>query len=240
MTCQEIITKLKSKTDEKYKANVVRMGIPEEYSIGVSTAIVRKIAKEIENSNELAYELWKTGYHEARLLAVLLFEKNKLSIEDVEGLMNEVISWDLCDHLCKDLIIKQTYYNDLIIKWVDSSHTYKKRAAFTLMASSIIHDKNITENILDNYLELIDKNSQDNHEHIKKTVSWALRGIGKKDFDYNKKALVLAYKFKEDGNKVQVWIAKDVIKELENVVKVDDRKRLISTNSKMGRTNIFN
>jgi 3-methyladenine DNA glycosylase AlkD len=211
------------------------MGIPEEYSIGVSTAIVRKIAKEIENSNELAYELWKTGYHEARLLAVLLFEKNKLSIEDVEGLMNDVISWDLCDHLCKGLIIKQTYYNDLIVKWIDSSHTYKKRAAFTLMASSVIHDKDITKSILDNYLELIDKNSQDSHEHIKKSISWALREIGKKDFNYNEKVLLLAYKLKEDGNKVQIWIARDVIKELENVVKVDDRKRLISANSKMGR-----
>ncbi|WP_425539867.1 DNA alkylation repair protein [Microaceticoccus formicicus] len=235
MTCQEIITKLKSKADVKYKANVVRMGIPEEYSIGVSTAMVRKIAKEIENSNELAYELWKTSYHEARLLAVLLFEKDKLSIEDVEGLMNEVISWDLCDHLCKNLIIKQVYYNDLIIKWVESSRTYKKRAAFTLMASSLIHDKNISDDRLDNYLDLIHEKSQDNHQHIKRAISWALREIGKKDFKYNEKALLLAHDLKDNGTKIQAWIAKDAIKELENIVKVDERKRLISRQSKMGR-----
>lgn len=235
MTCQEIITKLKSKADEKYKANVVRMGIPEEYSIGVSTAMIRKIAKGIEDSNELAYELWKTAYHEARLLAVLLFEQDKLSIEDIEGLMNEVISWDLCDHLCKSLIIKQVYYNDLIIKWVESSHTYKKRAAFTLMASSLIHDKNISDYTLDNYLGLIHEKSQDKHQHIKKAISWALREIGKKDFKYNEKALLLAHDLKDNGTKIQVWIAKDAIKELENIVKVDERKRLISTKSKMGR-----
>ena len=235
MTCHEIITKLKSKADEKYKANVVKMGIPQEYSIGVSTAIIRKIAKGIEKSNELASELWKSQYHEARLLAVLLFEQNILSIEDVEQLMNDVVSWDLCDHLCKNLIIKQIYYNDLIMRWVDSLHIYKKRAAFVLMALSVNHDKGITDSVLDNYLELIYKNSQDNHEHIKKSISWALREIGKKNFDYNRKVILSAYKLKEDGNKVQVWIAKDVIKELENVVKVDERKRLISANSKMGR-----
>lgn len=235
MTCQEIITKLKSKADEKYKANVIRMGIPEEYSIGVSTAMVRKIAKEIENSNELAYELWKTAYHEARLLVVLLFEQDKLAIQDIEGLMNGVISWDLCDHLCKNLIIKQLYYNDLIIKWVESSHTYKKRAAFTLMASSLIHDKNISDDRLDNYLDLIYEKSQDKHVHIKKAISWALREIGKKDFKYNEKALLLAYNLKDHGNKIQVWIGRDAIKELENIVKVDERRRLISTKSKMGR-----
>lgn len=54
MTCEEIIIKLQSKASKKHKANVVRMGIPEDYSIGVSTAIIRSIAKEIEKSNELA------------------------------------------------------------------------------------------------------------------------------------------------------------------------------------------
>lgn len=35
---------------------------------------------------------------------------------------------------------------------------------------------------------------------------------------------------------VQVWIAKDAMKELENVVKVEGRTRLISTKTKMGST----
>lgn len=44
------------------------MGIPEENSIGVSTADIRKLAKEIGRSNELAFALWQTGYPETRLL----------------------------------------------------------------------------------------------------------------------------------------------------------------------------
>lgn len=234
MTCQEIIIELQSRASEKYKANVVRMGIPEEYSIGVSTAIIRSIAKKIGKSNELAYELWRTGYHEARLLAVLLFEKDNLYMEDIENLMTDVISWDLCDHLCKNLIIKLIDYDNFIVEWVTSSQTYKKRATFVLMASSVIHDKDISNDRLDDYLQLICKNSQDRHEHIKKAISWALREIGKKDFNYNEKALLLAYELKNNGNKTQVWIGKDAIKELENVIKIDERKRLIYTNTKMG------
>ncbi len=64
MNCTDIINKLKSCSSQKHKENVVRMGIPEENSIGVSTADIRKLAKEIGRSNGLAYELWKTGYHE--------------------------------------------------------------------------------------------------------------------------------------------------------------------------------
>ncbi len=62
MTCDEIIEELKANASEKYKVNVVKMGIPVEYSIGVSTAVVRAIAKKAGKSNELARELWNSGY----------------------------------------------------------------------------------------------------------------------------------------------------------------------------------
>lgn len=235
MTCTDIIDKLKGCSSQKHKENVVRMGIPEENSIGVSTADIRKLAKEIGRSNELAFELWKTGYHEARLLAVLLFEKKRVSHDDIEYLMGDVISWDLCDHLCKNLIIKMKDYDCFIKEWSKSSETYKLRAAFTLIASSAIHDDKLDEDTIDEYLMLIRECSNHPHEHVKKAVSWALREIGKIDYCNNEKALILANELKENGNKTQLWIAKDALKEIENLVKVEGRKRLISAKSKMGQ-----
>lgn len=235
MNCQEIIEKLQSVSSEKYKANVVKMGIPEKCSIGVSTSEVRSLAKEIGKSNELAFELWKTGYHEAKLLAVLLFDKKQISHEDIEYLMDGVFSWDLCDHLCKNLIIKTKDYDSFIMEWSRTTEVYRIRAAFTLVASAAIHDDKITDEKIDEYLELIRECSNNPHEHIKKAVSWALREIGKIDFSYNEKAIILANELKETGNKTQMWIAKDVLREIENVVKAAGRKRLISANTKMGQ-----
>lgn len=234
MTCEEIINELKENASEKYKANVVKMGIPEECSIGVSTAVVRAAAKKVGRSNELADELWSSGYHEAKLLAVLVFDKKTIPHDDIERLILDVQSWDLCDHLCKNLIIKMRDYDEFITKWVASTHTYKKRAAFTLIASSVIHNKSITNDTLDDYLRIIREYSDGEHEHIKKAVSWALREIGKIDFTYNEKAIILAHEMKESGNKTQIWIAKDALKELESLVKVEGRSRLISTNTQMG------
>lgn len=235
MTCEEIIKELKSNASEKYKANVIKMGIPAEYSIGVSTAVVRAAAKKAGRSNELANKLWNSGYHEAKLLAVLVFDKKTISHEEIEQLIVDVHSWDLCDHLCKNLIIKLNDYDAFITKWIESTHTYKKRAAFTLIASSVIHNKSITNDTLDDYLRIIQVYSDGEHEHIKKAVSWALREIGKKNFTYNEKAILLAHEMKESGNKTQAWIAKDALKELETLVKVDGRDRLISTNTQMGK-----
>lgn len=60
----EIIAELKQQSSEKYKKNVVHMGIPENHSIGVSTSDIRKLGKSIGISQGLAIELWKTKYHE--------------------------------------------------------------------------------------------------------------------------------------------------------------------------------
>lgn len=106
MNSKEIIDYLKSEASEKYKENVIKMGIPEKFCIGVSTSTLRKFAKKLDKSNELAFELWNTHYHEARLLAVLIFDHKCLSYDQIDTLMSEVLSWDLCDHLCKNLIIK--------------------------------------------------------------------------------------------------------------------------------------
>ena len=149
--------------------------------------------------------------------------------------MDEVVSWDLCDHLCKNLIIKMKDYDCFIKEWSRSSETYKLRAAFTLIASSAIHDDKLDEEAIDEYLMLIRECSNHPHEHVKKAVSWALREIGKIDYCNNEKALILAKELKENGNKTQLWIAKDALKEIENLVKVEGRKRLISAKSKMGR-----
>ncbi len=233
MNSREIIKELQSQASEKYKVNVVKMGIPEENCIGVSTGEVRKIAKKAGKSNELAFELWNTGYHEAKLLAVLVFDKN-ITRSDIEKLMDEVTSWDLCDHLCKNLIVKTKDYEELIYQWITSAHIYKKRAAFTLIATSAIHDKKLSDDTLDMYLKLISETQDIEHEHIKKAVAWALKEIGKRDFNYNEKALWVAHELLDNGNKAQIWVAKDAIKELKNMVKVEGRARLISTKTQMG------
>lgn len=235
MTSNEILSGLKALSSEKYKANVVKLGIPEACSIGVSTGDVRKLAKTVGKDNALAHDLWNTGYHEARLLAVLIVDKKQFSLQEAEAFMHDVISWDLCDHLCKNLLIKLKGYEDLIEQWCDAEATYMKRAAFTLMASAAIHEKNLQKEALDHYLTLIRTYTDDEREHVKKSVSWALREIGKRDFDYQEKAVLLAHDLMENGNKAQKWIGKDALKELEKLVKAEGRSRLISSDSRMGK-----
>lgn len=234
MKHSEIIDFLNEHAIEEYKKNVIRMGIPEACCIGVPITIIRKLARKIKKSNALAYELWNDGTHESKLLAVLIFDHKQLNLTDLDMLMSDVNSWDLCNHICKHLIAKMDNYETLIFQWITSSFAYKKRAAFILIGTTVIKHKDINDEMLDTYCMMISEHSSDEQEHVKKGIAYALKEIGKKNFKYNEKALILAYEMLEKGNKAQKWIAKDVIKELENMVKAEGRERLISAQSKMG------
>lgn len=235
MNYQEIINELKSLSSQEYKTNIIKMGIPETNCLGVSTKIISKLARTIPKSNSLAYQLWQSGYHEAKIMAVFLFNSKQLTLDDIETLMSDVASWDLCNHLCKHLIVKIENYEILIKRWCNSSKTYFKRAAFVLISDNVIHNKGILDTTIDNYLKLIFIHSDDTREHVKKAIAGALKEIGKKDFAYNEKALLLAHELQINGNKNQQKLAKNVLKEIENLVQADGRTRLISKKSKMGQ-----
>jgi 3-methyladenine DNA glycosylase AlkD len=53
MNKQQVIEYLKGISSDKYRRNVVRLGIPEENCIGVSTDEIRKLARKLGKSQEL-------------------------------------------------------------------------------------------------------------------------------------------------------------------------------------------
>lgn len=169
------------------------------------------------------------------MLAVLLMNPKVTTDAEAERLLLDVVSWDLCDHLCKNLFLKMKNRDIFIAEWIQEPQLYKKRAAFVLIAASVIHDMKLTDETVDGYLELVTQYADDGREHVKKAVSTALREIGKKSFHYNEKALLLAHEWMEGESRTLRWIGKDAAKELETMVKAEGRGRLISANTRMGK-----
>jgi 3-methyladenine DNA glycosylase AlkD len=233
-TANPRLTHLHEQRDDRYKETVVRLGIPRENSLGVSIKVLRQLAKQITPDNDLAHDLWQTGYHEARLLSVLIADSYTVDPAWAIGLMDDVVSWDLCDHLCSNLLFHLPEYRDLILNWQHDERLYHKRAAFSLIASSVIHEKDITLEQVEQYLAVIEQHKSDSRAHVKKAVSWALREIGKNDITYHPRALAVAKVLAESDDKNRRWVGKDALREIEHLVPVKGRKRLVSRKTKSG------
>jgi len=222
----EILEYLKDQSAEQYKANVIKLGIPENNSLGVPIPVLRKLAKTLKHSNGLAKDLWNSGYHEARLLSVLVVDPFTIDHKWAIGLVDDVVSWDLCDHLCKGLLYNLPEYEDLILSWQNDSRLYHKRTAFVLIATAVVYDKEMPLTQIAEYLEIIRNHEADSRPHVKKAISWALREIGKRDIASHKKAKPITEQLAQDADKNKQWVGKDALKELNQLVQTDARKRL--------------
>jgi len=67
---------------------------------GVSAPVLHALAKKIGKDPLLAGQLWKTGIHEARILATLIGESDKVTSEQMERWARDFDSWDVVDAAC--------------------------------------------------------------------------------------------------------------------------------------------
>ena len=69
-----------------------------------------------------------------------------------------------------------------------------KRAAFALLASAALKNKDIPDAEFLKTLKLIEKAASDERNFVKKAVNWALRGVGERNLALNEAAVALAKK----------------------------------------------
>jgi 3-methyladenine DNA glycosylase AlkD len=64
------------------------------------------------------------------------------------------------------------------------------------------------------FLPAIKREANDNRNYVKKAVNWALRNIGKRNLNLNKKAIETAKEIQKMDSRSAKWIASDAIREL--------------------------
>lgn len=227
MDYKEIITELKSHANLKNVKGMARFGINPKSTLGVSIPMLRNIAKEIkknsdfskasEQRHKLALELWRSGLHEARILAALIDEADLVTEKQMESWAGDFDSWDVCDQVCMNLFDKTEFAHNKAIAWSKRREEFVKRAGFALMAALAVHDRNAVDKKFLKFFSTIVRESTDERNFVKKAVNWALRQIGKRNKFLNKEAIKTAREIqkKYPNSKSAKWIAADAIRELE-------------------------
>lgn len=137
-----------------------------------------------------------------------------VSEEQVERWLKDINCWDICDHCCGHFFDKLPYSYEKAIEWSKRTEEFEKRAAFSMVAWLAVHDKKKDDKWFEDFLKVIKRESTDERNYVKKAVNWALRQIGKRNLDMNKKAINVAEEIKKIDSKSARWIANDAIREL--------------------------
>ena len=212
----EVLERLKSMARPDQLEGMAKYGMVVERRLGVSVPSLRRMAKELGQNHKLALELWKTGIVEARLVAAMTDDPEKLTEGQMEDWVKDINSWDVCDQVCMNLFEKVPLAWKKIIDWSEREEEFVKRAAFALIACLAWHDKKVTDEKFIELFPVIIRGATDERNFVRKAVNWALRNIGKRSLNLNKAAINTAREIQQIDSKAARWIASDTIRELES------------------------
>ena len=98
MTLEEVLQQLAALGNEKVRARNRKFGAGDN-QFGVQMGDLRKVAAKIKRDHLLALALWETGNLDARLLAILVLEPQRLSAVELEKMVREATFGWLADWL---------------------------------------------------------------------------------------------------------------------------------------------
>ena len=212
---------------------MARYGITAKKVFGISVADMRTLAKELGRSHSLAQSLWKTGWHEARMLAALVGEPERVTPAEMDRWAKAFDNWAVCDTLTFVLWDRTPHAWPKVREWAKHKEEFVKRASFAMLASLTVHDKAAPD---ERYLEglvLIEREATDERNFVKKAVNWALRSIGKRSPMLNREAIAVAKRLAASENSTSRWVGKDALRELTSASVL---QRLARRDSKVTRS----
>jgi 3-methyladenine DNA glycosylase AlkD len=214
MMYKEVVDRLKAHSNSAAIEGMARFGINPKNTLGVSIPVIRKIAEEIGEDHHLALELWGSRIHEAKMLAGMIDDPKQVTARQMEKWAKGFDSWDVCDQVCSNLFDKTPFAHQKAVEWSARKEEFVKRAGFVLMATLAVHDKTASNSQFQRFLPIIERESTDERNFVRKAVNWALRQIGKRNITLNALAVKTAKKIQMKNSRSARWIATDAIREL--------------------------
>lgn len=225
----DLLAELRAMGSERDRAGMARYGINVANAFGVSIYELRKLAKRLGSSHQLALALWDSGNHEARLLACFVDDPTQVTGEQMEAWARDFDSWDICDQATTSLFDLSPRAWQKATAWAKRDDEWTKRAGFALMAGLAVHDKTATDRAFLRLLPLIARGARDPRNFVKKAVNWALRNIGKRNAALHAAAIACAEKIRDAANeqaggerggdpaaRAARWVASDALRELKS------------------------
>ena len=230
----EIIKQLRAQCSKNALDVAEKRMVPEETVIGVSTRDIRELARKTAKDRSLAEELWSSQFIEAKALAILLLPPKLIDNALIETWVAELNDWSTCDLFVKIIMARRADALDWGVKWASDPRLYIKRAGLALIANYCMRAEMFADEVSTLIISTIRQSAPDDRDHVRQASCWALREFGKSNTDSHEQACIFALELTDSGHSEMAWVGRCAYRELEDLVKVPERRRLISRKSKTG------
>lgn len=212
---EKFIKELKSMEDLEYKKFNSKLGIREDYLIGVRTPELKKLAKEISKGDYQSFiELNSHNTYEERIIHGLLIGYLKEEFHVITQLLWDFIpyidNWALCDITVGNLYIWNKYTKEgfsFVKKCLNSKNEWFQRVGFILLLNYYIDD-----NYIDQILDICNHFKTDEY-YVKMAIAWLISICYIKQ---KEKTLLFL-----QNNQMDYWIQNKSIQKIRESTRID-------------------
>lgn len=215
-SCPAILRELRRLGRKRNVEGMARFGIVANQVLGVSKPQLDALARSVPTDHALALELWRSGVHDARILAGMIDDPRQVTAAQMEEWVRDFDNWDVCDGTCCHLFVFAPPAWEKAVAWSGRTEEFAKRAGFALMAYLAYRDKSAADSRFLELLPLLCREAHDDRHFVRKAVNWALRNIGKRNRALNRAAIREAKRIRSLDSRAARWIAADALRELSS------------------------
>jgi 3-methyladenine DNA glycosylase AlkD len=181
---------LKSLGTAQNRKILARHGVGKEM-YGVSFANLNRLTKEITKDHALAQELWRSGNHDARVLATTVADPLEVSPQLLDAWKS-----DLDNHVITDafssLVAKTRFAQDRLEHWTKSSQEWTGRAGWLVFALLAMKDGALEDEYLEARIPMIEERIHKAKNRVRDAMNSALIAIGARSAALEEKAVAAA------------------------------------------------
>ena len=189
MNLQETLDTLKSLGKEQTRKTYRRHGAGEDV-YGVSTPDLKSLQKKIKVDQALAGELWRSGNHEARILATMIADAKKIDGETLDAWASGLDNYIETGYLA-GLAAKSPAAREMMERWIESDGEWIASAGWTVL-SHLVMAGEIPDAEGEAWLQRIERDLHDSKNRVRHQMNGVLIALGGSRPALREKALAAA------------------------------------------------
>jgi 3-methyladenine DNA glycosylase AlkD len=164
---------------EQYRQTYRRHGVLGDL-YGVSYATLTALAKRIKTDHALANSLWESGNHDARVLATMIADADRMTLRELVRWSKDLDNPVLCDAY-GGLAARTPHARTLFDRWAGSPSEWQGACAWSLVAGLARTDPAMPDEFFLTQLDVIEREIHDRENRVRYAMNGAVIGIGSRN-----------------------------------------------------------
>lgn len=176
MPLHDALSELEQQGTAQNRKVFARHGVGEN-QYGVSFAALNALAKRIGRDHALALELWRTGNHDARMLAARVADPAQMDAALLDAWINDLDNYVITDEF-SDAARNAPAAREKMTAWMHSEREWVGRAGWRLLAHQAMNAADLPDAYFSGLLPVIEQQIHTAPNRMRDAMNSALIAIG--------------------------------------------------------------